>query len=81
MTTAGLPNQLGTEQIPPELALWLASQGAVWARMGADGIAEFSRRPIELALADAARDLLEPPAQRAFRRTRTPAQLAQPAQQ
>lgn len=39
-------------------AAWLQAHGATDVRVGADGVIEFSARPLALALADAARDLL-----------------------
>jgi hypothetical protein len=44
--------------ISPADAAWLQERGAVDVRVGADGVIEFSARPIRDALTDAARDLL-----------------------
>ena len=51
-------NQLGTGILSPADEAWLRRQGALFARMGADGVIEFSCRPFGEALTDAARDLL-----------------------
>ena len=51
-------NQLGTNALSPAVQAWLRDHGAVFARMGADGVIEFSRRPLGEALTDAALDLL-----------------------
>lgn len=51
-------NQLGTGALSPADEAWLRRQGALFARMGSDGVIEFSCRPLGEALADAARDLL-----------------------
>ncbi len=53
-----LTNQLGTGALSPAVEAWLRSQGALFARVGTDGVIEFSCRPFGEALADAARDLL-----------------------
>lgn len=44
--------------LSPADAAWLQARGATDVRVGADGVIEFSARPLALALADAARDLL-----------------------
>lgn len=51
-------NQLGTGALSPAVQAWLRDHGAVFARVGADGVVEFSRRPLGEALTDAALDLL-----------------------
>lgn len=53
-----LTNQLGTGALSPADEAWLRHQGALFARMGTDGVIEFSCRPFGEALADAARTLL-----------------------
>lgn len=53
-----LANHLGTGALSPADEAWLRRQGALFARMGADGVIEFSCRPFREALTDAARDLL-----------------------
>lgn len=53
-----LTNHLGTGTLTPGDEDWLRRQGALFARMGADGVIEFSCRPFGAALTDAARDLL-----------------------
>ena len=53
-----LTNQLGTGALLPADEAWLRHQGALFARMGTDGVIEFSCRPLGEALTDAARDLL-----------------------
>lgn len=53
-----LTNQLGTGVLSPADEAWLSRQGALFARMGTDGVIEFSCRPFGEALVDAARDLL-----------------------
>lgn len=55
------PNQLGTGELASGAETWLHSRGAVWAWRGADGVIEFSRRPVAEALRAAARDLLASP--------------------
>lgn len=57
-TATDARNQLGTPALPPAVQAWLIARGAVFARMGADGVVEFSRRPLGEALTDAALDLL-----------------------
>lgn len=44
--------------LSPADADWLREHGAADVRLGVDGVIEFSARPLALALADAARDLL-----------------------
>ena len=53
-----LANHLGTGVLSPADEAWLRHQGALFARMGTDGVIEFSCRPFGEALTDAARDLL-----------------------
>ena len=44
--------------LSPADAAWLRERGAVDVRLGVDGVIEFSTRPLPVALAAAARDLL-----------------------
>lgn len=44
--------------LSPADAAWLRERGAVDVRVDADGVIEFSARPLPVALAAAARDLL-----------------------
>lgn len=66
MPSAAPANQLRTGTLPPSAEAWLDAHGAVFARMDADGVLEFSARQICAALTDAVRDL-------------SPAQLCTPA--
>lgn len=53
-----LMNHLGTGALSQADEAWLRRQGALFARMGTDGVIEFSCRPLGDALTDAVRDLL-----------------------
>jgi len=49
-------NELGTGQLAPAVEQWLLNRGAVFARRTPGGAVEFSARPLNSALTDAAQD-------------------------
>ena len=56
MRSAPAPDVAPT--LPADAAAWLRAHGAADVRVGADGVIEFSTRPLRVAWTCAARDLL-----------------------
>ena len=51
-------NQIVADALSADAQAWLSAHGAVFARVDADGVIEFSARPISDALTDAVAGLL-----------------------